>query len=84
VTKLEKRIQRLEQNPRSISSKELSSILTALGFECRGGKGSHECYKHPKLPEIKLTVPDQNPLKQPYVAKALDAIHRLEELEDDD
>jgi predicted RNA binding protein YcfA (HicA-like mRNA interferase family) len=82
VTRLEKRIRRLRQSPRNISSRKLISILVSLGFELRGGKGSHKCYKHPKLPQIKLTVPQQNPLREMYVKQALNAINKLKELED--
>jgi hypothetical protein len=34
------------------------------------------------LPQIKLTVPQQNPLKEVYVKQALNAINKLKELED--
>jgi predicted RNA binding protein YcfA (HicA-like mRNA interferase family) len=82
VTRLEKRIRKLRQSPRNISSRELINILVSLGFELRGGKGSHQCYKHPKLPQIKLTVPQQHPLKVQYIRQALNAISKLRELED--
>jgi predicted RNA binding protein YcfA (HicA-like mRNA interferase family) len=82
VTRLEKRIRKLGRSPRDISSTELINILISLGFERRGGKGSHQCYKHPKMPQIKLTVPQQHPLKEVYVKQALDAINKLRELED--
>lgn len=82
MTRLEKRIRKLRQSPRNISSRELINVLVSLGFELRGGKGSHQCYKHPELPQIKLTVPEQNPLGEVYVKQALDAINKLKELED--
>jgi len=83
VTKLEKRLRKLEQSPRNISSEELSTILISLGFEYRAGKGSHSFYKHPKLPEFPLTIPEQNPLKQVYIKKVRDLINRLREMEND-
>ena len=84
MTKLDKRIRKLEQGPRSVSSEELITILVALGFEHRGGKGSQQCYQHPLLPHIKLTIPKQNPLLQGYVKQALKVIHELRELIGDD
>lgn len=84
MTRLQKRIRKIQQNPRNVPCEELISVLLSLGFECRGGKGSHECYKHPRLPEIKLTIPRQNPLKSVYVVQALRAIYTLEELDDND
>jgi predicted RNA binding protein YcfA (HicA-like mRNA interferase family) len=84
VTRIEKRIQRIERNPNNVSGEELVSILASLGFECRGGKGSHRCYRHPKAPHILLTVPMQSPLRRVYVMQALKAIRRLEEVLDDE
>jgi predicted RNA binding protein YcfA (HicA-like mRNA interferase family) len=84
VTQVEKRIQRIGRNPRNVSSEELVAILTALGFDCRGGKGSHRCYRHPNLPGVLLTVPMQTPLRRVYVLQSLNAIHRLREVMDDD
>jgi predicted RNA binding protein YcfA (HicA-like mRNA interferase family) len=84
VTRLQKRIVKMRQHPRNVPSDELVSVLLSLGFERRGGKGSHQCFKHPGLPEVKLTVPKQNPLRRTYVVQALNAIHKLVELDDDD
>jgi predicted RNA binding protein YcfA (HicA-like mRNA interferase family) len=82
VSKLDKKINRLRENPKNVSSRELKSILHSLGFELRGGKGSHECFKHPRVPEVKITVPKQTPLKKVYVIQALNVINKLMELED--
>jgi predicted RNA binding protein YcfA (HicA-like mRNA interferase family) len=83
LAKLEKRIQKLYDSPRNISDRELINILEMLGFEERGGKGSHTVYKHPKLPHP-LTVPDQNPLKVGYVVQARKIIAELLELLEDE
>jgi predicted RNA binding protein YcfA (HicA-like mRNA interferase family) len=84
MTSLEKRIQKLRNQPRGISSDQLGKDLEALGFQERKGKGSHRCYKHPELPDVLLIVPKQNPLLPTYVKQALKAIDRLMEIESDD
>ena len=82
MVKLRKRIERLRQRPKNTDSKELISILEALGFECRSAKGSHVLCKHPSICDS-LTVPHQRPLKSVYVKKALPIIQLLLEEEDD-
>jgi len=82
VTRREKRLERMARNPRNVSRKDLISLLEAFGFVCRGGKGSHTCYKHPRLSEIKLTIPAG--LKVTYVKQALEAIYRAREIEEHD
>jgi predicted RNA binding protein YcfA (HicA-like mRNA interferase family) len=77
MTRLAKRIEKIERNPKNVSSDELISVLISLGFERSGGKGGHQCYKHPSLSHIKLTIPKQNPLRRAYVIQALNAVHQL-------
>lgn len=67
LTRLEKRIRKLHESSRNVSSRELISILQSLGFNEAGGKGSHRAFKHPKLPATIITVPNQDPLKVRYV-----------------
>jgi len=80
VTRREKRLDRMARNPRNVSRKELISLLEAHGFVRQGGKGSHTCYKHPGLPDVKLTIPAG--LKVTYVKQVLEAIYRVREIEE--
>jgi len=84
MTNLQKRIQKLRNQPRGISSDQLGRDLRALGFWERGGKGSHKCYQHAKLPGVRLTVPKRNPLPPVYVKLAWQAIEKLMEIENYD
>lgn len=79
MTKLEKRLANLRQAHRNINSSELIAILESLGFELRGGKGSHKLYRHPDLPEDPITVPLQRPLRPVYIKKAVNIINKLME-----
>ncbi|MFQ5923539.1 MAG: type II toxin-antitoxin system HicA family toxin [Anaerolineales bacterium] len=83
MSRLEKRIRRLYDAPKSISADDLAWILGALGFEDRGGKGSHRGFKHPELGKT-ITIPNQNPLKVAYVVQARKLIEEvLEYIEDE-
>lgn len=79
-----KRVRKLLDSPSNVRSEELIAVLQELGFEEKGGKGSHRCFRHPDLPHVKLTIPRQNPLRRVYVTKALDAISELLDAEDED
>ena len=50
--------------------KEAESILTHWGFEKRGGKGSHQNWKHPKEPVI-LTIAVHGKELPRYITRAL-------------
>ena len=81
LARLAKRIQAIRQNPKNVSSRKLISVLKSFGFEKKGGKGSHQTFTHPELPNVILTIPNQNPLKVVYVQKVLQAIQPLLEAE---
>ena len=80
MTRLEKRLQRIARNPRNVVRDDLVSLLVSFGFVRRGGKGSHSCFKHPRLPGVMVTIPRK--LHSEYVRQALDAIYRLREVEE--
>ena len=83
MSKLDKRLQRLYDAPNNISADDLAWILGALGFDDRGGKGSHRVFKHPELRKS-ITIPGQNPLKVTYVVQARKLIEEvLEYIEDE-
>lgn len=84
MSRLQKQIQKLEQQPKNIDPKQVLSILAALGFTRRSGKGSHVGCSHPDLPDIRLTIPYQKPLKAVYVKQILDAIYQLREIQENE
>ena len=47
-----KRVQKLLDSPGNFPSDELIAVLLSLGFNEKGGKGSHRCFKHPDLPGV--------------------------------
>lgn len=82
MARIDKKIQKLFDSPRSISSRELISILLSLGFVEKSAKGSHRAFKYQDL-NITLTIPNQNPLKVGYVSQARKFIKQIRELEDE-
>lgn len=47
MTKREKRLKNIRQNPKHVSKDDLEQVLLDYGFLRREGKGSHTVYQHP-------------------------------------
>ena len=78
MAKREKRLKKIKNNPKNVSSDDLISCLLSYGFEEKGGSGSHRCYKHPEDNQgRKLTVPKQYPLMKTYVIQAINVLDDL-------
>ncbi|NOR83637.1 MAG: addiction module toxin, HicA family [Ardenticatenales bacterium] len=45
MSRREKLLARIRNNPRSVTYDELAGVLEWHGFECRKGKGSHRIFK---------------------------------------
>ena len=71
MTKIDKRVLRLKENPRNVDCDELISIVIALGFDLRKRKKQHRVCVHPDLPRVRLVIPEQRPLKVVYVRQIL-------------
>ena len=60
----------LERNAKAVSPDSLHKVLTAFGYEMRGGKGSHRVYT--KSGQYPITVPYKRPhVKQYYVKEVI-------------
>lgn len=79
MSKKEKALEKLRQNPKNVRFEELVAILLSLGLEIReGGKGSHIVVKSPG--QRPLTIPRKKPFIKPtYVKLALELIDSLAE-----
>lgn len=58
MTKREKRIERMRQNPRAVRFEELDAVLLEAGFERRQESGSHVIYRRG---EYRFSVPKHRP-----------------------
>ncbi|MEP7291952.1 MAG: type II toxin-antitoxin system HicA family toxin [Chloroflexota bacterium] len=78
MSKREKRLQKLRQNPKNVSFEDLQQVLADYGFEQVRTAGSH----HTFILVLgnrnwRLTIPFQRPIKQAYVMQALEAIEQI-------
>ena len=77
MTKREKQIERLRQNPKTVRFEEIDVILLGLGFEKRQRGTSHAVYT---LGNQRLTVPFRKPFIKPvYVKLILDVLDELKD-----
>ena len=67
--------QKIEQNPKNISFKDLQTLLESFGFGLRTTKSSHIVVKRKGCQPF--VVPFARPLKETYVKHALNQIKRL-------
>lgn len=83
MTKKEKRLKRIQQNPKSVSSEALQQVLIDYGFILLRSSGSHhffECVVEERV--WQLTIPFKKPhVKVTYVKKALTAIEEIAALQ---
>ncbi len=89
MSKWEKRLQKLRQNPKDVSFEDLRAVLEDYGFKLTRSSGSHHSFTvtidgQPRV----LVVPFRRPVKSIYVREALNLIDRVrvsqEEDEDED
>lgn len=74
MTKREKRIKKLFQNPKTVPFKELDKVLKDDGFECRqpGSGSSHYIFTKGN---IQISVPFRRPfVKEVYVKRVLELL----------
>ena len=74
MTKKQKRVRKLFQNPKNVSFKELDQVLKGFGFEVRqpGSGSSHYVYTKR---ELQISVPFKRPfVKEVYVKRVLELI----------
>jgi hypothetical protein len=74
MTKREKRVKKLFQNPKTVSFKELNKVLHDFGFEMRQSSSGSSHYIYTKG-EIQISVPFKRPyVKEVYVKRVLELL----------
>lgn len=72
MTKREKRIRKLFQNPKTVTFKELDQVLRTSGFEVRQPHSGSSHYVYTKE-EIQISVPFRRPfVKEVYIKRVLE------------
>jgi hypothetical protein len=74
MSKKQKLLQRLRQNPKNVRFEDIDSLLLSLGFEKRQ-KGSHVTYIYQQ--QIRMTIPMRKPFILPVYVK--DVLKLLDE-----
>lgn len=78
MSKRDKRLQRLKQNPKNVAFDELKQVLGDYGFEHVRTAGSHHTFIAQAFgSDWRLTIPFNRPIKQAYVIQALRAIDEI-------
>ena len=75
MSQLEKLLERIRNNPKTVAFEELDKILRRNGFERRqpGGGSSHYIYR--KKGKLPLTIPRKSPyVKEEYVKLVIEAL----------
>ncbi len=84
MSKREKRLQRILQNPKNVSFGDLRKVLEDYGFVLDRSSGSHHSFKVEIKGEFRLfVVPYRRPLKPVYVKEALKLIEEIEDVEEE-
>lgn len=80
MTKRDKRIERMRQNPKAVRFEELEAALLEAGFERRQEGGSHVIYR---LGAYRFTIPRRRPfVNAVYVKQVLLVLDELGAQED--
>ena len=78
MSKADKLLAKMRNNPRDWRLDELRTVATKFGFKERDAKGSHVVFGHASL-AMALTVPAKRPIKPIYIRKLIEMIDLLEE-----
>jgi predicted RNA binding protein YcfA (HicA-like mRNA interferase family) len=82
MTKLEKLLKRIENNPKAVTMADLQTLLEAYGFRLARVKGSHYIFEHAGRDET-LVIPYRRPyIKASYVKDALARVENIADQED--
>jgi len=81
VSRREKLLERVRNNPRNVRLDDLCTLLTGFGFELAREAGSHRIFRHPGPPPRTCNVQRQpdgkaKPCQVEQVLEAIDALTR--------
>jgi len=81
MSKKDKLLKRMRENPRHVKYDDLQKVLIDLGYTIRQGTGSHVVFK--KKGFCPITIPVRQPFVKPYYVKlVLRIIDETEDLDD--
>lgn len=71
MSKLEKLLQRIKNNPRTVRFEELDKILRREGYESSQPRGGSSHYTYRKAGLKSLTIPRQNPYVNEFYVRVV-------------
>ena len=85
MSKRQKRLERIRQQPNNVSLDDLRRVLEDYGFEYKQTVGSHYTFSYVLGSQTKLfVVPFRRPVKPVYVKRALKLIDQIIEEQGED
>ena len=81
MSRADKRLQKMRQNPRDWRIEEIQSIADSLGIEWRHDGGSHVIFRSPSGEH--LSMPAHRPIKPIYISKFLVLVSLKKEAENE-
>ena len=79
MTKRQKRLARIRQNPKNVTFEDLAQVLEDYGFELKRSKGSHHIFESVVDNKVRqLVIPYRKPhIKAVHVKKAINLIEEI-------
>jgi predicted RNA binding protein YcfA (HicA-like mRNA interferase family) len=85
LSRREKRLQKIRQNPKNVAFDDLHQLLQDYGFELRRVTGSHHIFEYTLGEErLKFIVPFGRPVKSYYIKEAIRIIALMAQSESED
>jgi predicted RNA binding protein YcfA (HicA-like mRNA interferase family) len=85
MSKRQKRLEHIRQNPNNVSLTDLRTVLEDYGFEYKKTVGSHYTFTYELDGETRLfVVPFRRPVKPIYIKQALKIIDQIIQEHDED
>jgi len=79
MTRADRRLQKMRQNPRDWRIEEIQSVADSLSIEWQHDGGSHVIFRSPYGEH--LSIPAHRPIKPIYVTKFLALVASIQEAE---
>jgi hypothetical protein len=78
LSKREKRLQKIRQNPKNVSMDALEQVLKDYGIDRDHATGGHYIFRYNLNGQyLRLTIPYRKPIKAIYVKEAIAVIDRI-------
>jgi predicted RNA binding protein YcfA (HicA-like mRNA interferase family) len=85
LSRREKRLQKIRQNPKNVAFDDLNQLLQDYGFELRRVTGSHHIFEYNLEGEqLKFIVPFGRPVKPYYIKEAIRIIDLIAQSDSED